>query len=350
VKIRSGSFSALLVGALLVSCRKDPPPPDPPPAPSSASSAAPSASETTFDASSAFSAVSGGLTRLECEGIAPIEEAGTCASAPRPTDALVRFSEKLAELFGMHHPPEPEWWEPARAALAAAQDADAKAMTFAERVSVQNAALHVAVTAPPDLAKDALKIVDRLAFTPAERAAAPTQKSDLSAWLGPPSERTERTKTAPFLHQQASHDTRFFRLVKTPRLRANFSELVAIDTDGAPFVTAVVGSLEIRAGRALDAPACVALQSMDRVRCGAFDGLRDPSTLAEMPGGHFLRRDERGHLRCNDCHGPGGDSPLVGAIDLAPQAVDEDLGFRRHVLVTRLRAQLDSLRRGDKKR
>lgn len=334
---------AVALAAFLSACRKDPPPP-------AADAAAPSASTpstASYDASSSFSPISGGLTRLECAGIAPREEAGTCASSSRPTDALVHASERLADLFGMHRSPPPEWWAPARSALDAARDADPKSMTFAERVSVQNAALHIAVAAPAKdvLARDALKVVERLAFTPAERDAAIAQTIDMSSWLGPAAERIERTKTAPFLHEEATHHTRVFRLVKTPRLRANFSELVAVDTEGTPFATAVVGSIEVRAGRGFDAPACVALQSPERVRCGLFEGLREPNALDELPGGHFLRRDERGHLRCNDCHGPEGDSALIGAIDLAPVSVDGELAMHRRTTLNRLRALLDPLRR-----
>lgn len=137
--------------------------------------------------------------------------------------------------------------------------------------------------------------------------------------------------------------------MKTSRLRAIFSELIAVDAEGTPFATGIVGSVEIRAGHALDSPACVGLQSPERIRCGLFDGLREPQAPSELPGGHFLRRDERGHFRCNDCHGPQGDAPLIGAIELAPQGVAEDLAFRRRVTVMRLRALLDPLRRGDKK-
>lgn len=326
---------AVVLLAALAACRKEPPPPP----------AAPPDAAAPPDSSSAFSPISGGLTRLQCTGIAPVETAGACASSTRATDALVHASEKLADLFGMHLPPSPEWWAPARAALAQARDADPKAMTFAERVIVQNAALHLAVAAKDDIARDALKLVDRLAFTPAERDAVLGQSVDLSSWLGPASERIERTKAAPFLHEQAAHHTRVFRLVKTPKLRANFSELVAVDTEGTPFATAVVGSLEIRAGRGLEAPACVALPSPERVRCGIFDGLREPKSLDELPGGPFLRRDERGHLRCNDCHGPNGDEPLIGDIDMDPPSVAGELTNHRRATIARLRALLDPLRR-----
>lgn len=191
---------AACIASAITSCKKDRPPP-PAPAP---------AEPVVADASSSFNPTSGGLERLDCTGIAPIEEAGTaCAAGSRPTDALVHASERLDALFGMHRPPAPEWWAPARAALDAAKDVDPKAMSIAERVSVQNAALHVAVTAKDELARDALKLVERLAFTPAERDAALAQASGLTAWLGPASERTERTKTAPFLHEQAAHHTRF---------------------------------------------------------------------------------------------------------------------------------------------
>lgn len=324
---------AIALAAFVAGCRKEPPPPPaPPPA---------------VDASSSFSALSGGLTRLECAGIAPIEEGGTCAASARPTDALVHASEKLADLFGMHHPPPAEWWVPMRTALDSAHDVDPKTMSIAERVTVQNAALHIAVAAKDDLAlaRDALALVDRLAFTAAERSAMVGKEIDLSSWLGPPGERIERTRRAGFVHEEAAHHTRVTRIVKTPRLRANFSELIAIDGDGAPFVTSVVGSIEIRAGRGFDAPACVALQSPERVRCNLFEGLREPATLADLPGGHFLRRDHHGHLRCNDCHGPEGDTGLIGAIDLAPNAVGPELASRRTKALAALRALLDPLRR-----
>jgi hypothetical protein len=332
----------LAASASLSACKKDPPPPAAKEAVVDGGAPSPPAA---LDAGSSYSPITGGLTRLDCAGIAPFEPPGACRAAPRPTDALIHASEQLAELFGMHHPPTPEWWEPARAAVTAARDVDPKAMTLAERISVQNAALHIAVSAKDDLARDALRIVDRLAFTPAERDAALAQTVDLSPWLGPSADRMERTKSEPFLHETAAHETRIFRLVKTPRLRANFSELIAVDTEGAPFATAVVGSIEIRKGRGLEAPACVALQSPDRLRCGLFAGLREPGSLNELPGGHFLRRDEHGHLRCNDCHGPEGDSPVIGALDVDPESVAFELARHRRTTIARLRALLDPLRR-----
>src|SRR6185295_2516311 len=148
---------------------------------------------------------------------------------------------------------------------------------------------------------DAMVLVRRLAFVPEER---PIRSAEsIEAWLGPRAGWTERTKASPLFHEVVQQHTRVFRLVKTPSLRANFSELVAVDTRGAPFVTSVVGSIEIRRGESADSAACLALTSPARLRCGAFGGLIDVHDVGELPRSHFTSRDEHGFLKCNDCHG-----------------------------------------------
>jgi len=85
------------------------------------------------------------------------------------------------------------------------------------------------------------------------------------------------------------------------------------------------------------------------VRCGVQDGLAAADKIDDLPKSHFFQRGDHGELRCNDCHGPTGNERLIGAIDLAPQGVDEDLAFRRRITIMRLTALLEPLRRGDKK-
>src|SRR6185295_8800728 len=116
---------------------------------------------------------------------------------------------------------------------------------------------------------DAMVLVRRLAFVPEER---PIRSAEsIEAWLGPRAGWTERTKASPLFHEVVQQHTRVFRLVKTPSLRANFSELVAVDTRGAPFVTSVVGSIEIRRGESADSAACLALTSPARLRVRRTD-------------------------------------------------------------------------------
>jgi hypothetical protein len=274
----------------------------------------------------------------DCSGLAP--DVAKCAETAAPWDELTLLSERLTELPARHTPPEDGWWAPMDAALARAEAA--ADLRGDERIVVQNAALFLALSAGQRgqrrLAERAFGLVRRLAFAPDERPESLEADPALGAWIGPREAWIERTREPPLMHESLHAFTRVFRLVRTPALHANFSQLVAIDTRGAPFVTRVVGSLEIRRGETDDAAACVALPRPSFVRCGVGAGL-SPARLSELPSSHFLQRDDTGHLRCNNCHGPAGTmtDSVLGTRDLSALEAPADLAARRAVVLDRLR-------------
>jgi hypothetical protein len=119
---------------------------------------------------------------------------------------------------------------------------------------------------------------------------------------------------------------------------------MALDDADAPYLTRVLGSLEIRRSAAPDAPACVALPSPARIRCSATAGLA-PAIVADLPRSHLLDHDDRGRLRCNGCHGPNGTmtDDVLGLHDLTPEAGAPDLAERRRLVLDTLRAATSSL-------
>jgi len=292
-----------------------------------------------------------------CAGLGP---EGACSSPPAPTDALVHVAERLAELAALHRPPGEDWWRPVSAAVDAAGAAAAPS-TDRERALVQNAALHVAIAANRthrEIALRAVAIVRRLAPPASAHDAAP-EPEGLEAWLGPPGEWAERTHAGPFLHESVESQTRFVRLVLAERapgglVRAVFSQLVGVDEKGAPFVTNVVGHLEIRRGRTTAAEACVVLADPGRARCGAASALAAvaPTAVALLPSTHFFRHDDRGGLACNDCHELGRSEPsarpdrALGADIVTLERGEPTrraLAERRAALLERLRVTLDPL-------
>jgi hypothetical protein len=304
----------------------------------------------------------------DCNGLEP-SPPKACALSVEPWDGLVRRAERLTEIAAMHLPPEDAWWADFEAALGAAEGARPEAMTASDRVAVQNAALFLALSAARDarlppvqngppganekrilrdrerLASRAMAVVRRLAFPPDARPASDDADPTLEAWLGPRAGWVERTLAGgPSFHQSVHGYTRMFRLVRTPTLRANFSQLVAVDTHGDPFVTSVVGSLETRRGFEPSARACVALPSPELTRCGASAGLAAVRDVSTLPHSHFFDRDDRdtqGRLRCNECHGPG--IAFSEGHDLAPDAVAGDLATRRTSLLGELRTRFAPL-------
>jgi hypothetical protein len=277
----------------------------------------------------------------DCRGLAP--DGSSCGTGAAPWDELLVLGERLTEIPARHTPPPDEWWAPFDAALAGAEAAGE--MGEVERIHVQNAALFLEVSAAQGgqhaLAGRAKALVQRLAFPPGARPESIDVDPAIAGWIGPRETWVERTRPAPLMHEAIHAYTRVFRLVRTPALHANFSQLVAVDTSGAPFVTRVIGSLEIRRGETEEAAACVALPVPARVRCGAGGGLA-PASLSDLPSSHFLARDETGHLRCNGCHGSAGamTDSVLGLRDLHPAEAQLDLATRRAMVLDRLREAL----------
>lgn len=242
----------------------------------------------------------GDATRYDCTDVEPEPMTGACPETHGLGDDLIVLSDELSAITADHLPASSPVWAPAGRALTKAEGVDAASLAASERIALQNAAFHlarVAKTLEPALAQRAEKLVQRLAFVPAALI-----DTDLEPWLGPKSAFSERhVPVIPFVHEQFFSETRVLRIVRTPSVRANFSKLVAIDPSGKPYVTNVVGSVEIRRGMDKHAAVCVVLVDPSRLRCGKLGGLRAIRSLADLPQTPFLRHDDR-VAKCNSCH------------------------------------------------
>lgn len=284
----------------------------------------------------------------DCVGLAP--EVTTCADAraAAPADPLVVGAELLTEIPARHNPPPEEWWSRLDVAMELAEQARLESLGVDERVAVQNAALFVALAAEHAeqhaRAVRAMALVRRLAFPAGARPESLDADPGLARWLGPQGAWVERTRAPHLFHELVHANTRVFRLVRTPALHANFSQLIAVDDRGAPFVTRVVGSIEVRRGTSQDAPACVALSSPARLRCGQAAGL-EVADVPHLPKNHFFTRDDRQRLACNGCHGAAGTmaDDVLGTRDLAPADVPSDLATRRQAVLDETTKGLSAL-------
>ncbi len=287
------------------------------------------------------------LVRVDCDGLEPRVDA--CPASRGDGDALIRFSEKLTEVPARHLPPPPTFWDEGRAAVQAASPLAAPAMGYAERVHVQNAALHLALAAAHagegELSHAAVAVVRKLAFPVDGRPRRAPPPASLEAWLGPSASWTERSKPGPMFHETVFSETRLLRMVRTPSLHANFTELLAVDAAGHPFLTSVVGSIEIRRGDENTAPACVALASPERMRCGAAAGVAAVRDVSALPKNHFFGRAAGGRLPCNGCHSAAGDPDglLSGTINVDAASMDGEIARREALLADTVAGKLAPL-------
>ncbi len=288
------------------------------------------------------------LVRHDCTGVEPAVV--DCPDTRGPGDALIHFSERLTEIPADHRPPTATFWDIGRAALAATSDLEITKLAYAERVHVQNAALHLALEAERgkqgDLARAAAATVRKLAFDVAQREAS-REPRGLDGWLGPPTTWAERTKAGEMFHEVIFLQTRLLRIIRTPVLHANFTQLFAVDVEGRPFLTSVVGSIEIRRGEANTSPACVAIASPERVRCGAAAGLAAVRDFGELPKNHFLVQRVGDRLPCNGCHTAAAESDgmLLGVFAVDAGASSAELARREALLVETLSRSLAKLSR-----
>ena len=140
-------------------------------------------------------------------------------------------------------------------------------------------------------------------------------------------------------HQDVNQDLVAFLPVLAGPRRALIAQLVAIDRDGEPHLTPVVGGLELRAGPAVDAPACVAELDLAAAACGAPAGLA-PVDLAHHPVTHFFTSPAPGRVGCPSCH------QLASLPVVAPADVATALRDQRAAALALARTTLDRAARG----
>jgi hypothetical protein len=324
---RPGLLFACVV--LLGACRRS--------TPTGASDAAP------VPSTSAVAQRTTGDVVYDCSSIEP-SPVGSCDAGASPVFDLIALSDKLTEVAAEHERPKPAYWAHAEAIVTSAERVSVASLSPRERIAAQNAALHLSFVAAPEVrARD---LVARLAFPRASRPESVEPDRAIERWLGPREQWTERTTAMrPLMHESIFFTTRVLRLVRTKTLRANFAQLVAIDDAGNPYITSVVGSIELRRGFDGDARACVVLLGASRVRCdqeiGGLEAVVSPSAL---PQSHFLAHDDSGHVRCNNCHAP--ETPDVD-FGMAIKDVTADertatLDERRNVVLRKLGTALSA--------
>jgi hypothetical protein len=256
--------------------------------------------------------------------VADPEAAGSRSSGETPYDCAgirrarvrfpVRVSAVTADVVAAAHPEEPEPPEQSEQlldALRAAEALDPETASTFERVVLQNTALTVAVRG---VWVDTAARVARRFSLPAEEleslGMAPAR--ELDGWIGPRERWVDRKGGACgdgrlLLHDRFFHGLRAFRPLRVGNRRVLVSQLVALDTEGQPHLTPVIGQIEIRRGLGPDAAACVVELSADALRSGAASGLRvrDVNDLGRSRFVGQVGARSVGCVACHDGHGPG---------------------------------------------
>ena len=200
-------------------------------------------------------------------------------------------------------------------------------LSFEEKVYAQNSVLTIAYNAVngkdyairnPDHATIPPESLINKALEFAAKLAMPKTKSDeptiaIQKWIGPKTSWAEKTgnRFKPFLfHENIYRHFRAFRILQVGEKRFLFSQLVAFDSEWNAYLTPVVGEIEARRSKDLQAPACIAVFDVSSNRCGAPAGL---IPLNEKPFFHLhfvVRRFEDGKANCNGCHRGANNEPL----------------------------------------
>ena len=173
--------------------------------------------------------------RYDCSGFPANPDGQACEPPPAWLTTMESFGTFVLDP-GVTRPTAAQCDE-AREALA-----QAKPLSIVAQVVAQNAAFRLFVAAPfhctlageEGIAKAAARAVERLAL-PSDKLAT-LAAPGLDAWLGPSSEWRDmvtgdaRSKTKSTLfHDQADEHTRIFRPLRSGKLRAIFSRIIAID-------------------------------------------------------------------------------------------------------------------------
>jgi len=275
----------------------------------------------------------------DCSGAPTV----ACADAETPLSGL----EHAAELFidGNHHGPDAAALETARDALAAAHAVDPATLSVEERIAGQGVALRIALGALPSdraVAGSTRTLIAKLALPAKELERLGSEPSaELDALIGPRAQWIEKKPVfIPLLHEQLFHATMAFRAVQHGELRAVFGQFIAIDRDGRPHITPVIGELELRRGTSLAAPACALVHDVRRARCGAPSGLRAVMSPDDLPRAPFFLKRPEGRVGCPTCHSRG------SAFSLATLegSVTAHLAERRKPLLARVERDLELLR------
>jgi len=220
--------------------------------------------------------------------------------------------EASALLAPTHWLPEKDVCDRAASALRDALQEPAGSLHVHERVVGQNLAMQVLASRgcrgssqEQELSSLARRVALHLAMNPQDlRALAGEPFSHLDDWVGPrPQWRVLRSRNVPLFHETSQQYTRRFSAVRTDSTRAIFSQIVAFDTQGTPFITELVGRLEMRSGLNDDAPACVAKLDLTQLQCAQLRPVTPPEDLNAQSISFFLHFATGNTVTCGECHG-----------------------------------------------
>ena len=144
---------------------------------------------------------------------------------------------------------------------------------------------------------------------------------------------TDACGSGPLVHERVAGGGLAFRPIRSGATHALVAQLVHVDTSGAPHITGLIDSVELRVGRDSDATACV-LGVDEGSLAGGAPRLRTKS-IDELPRTVFMRRAGDGQLGCVSCHE---DHQAQGARDLLDPAERAEIMGARERLLNRLRA------------
>ena len=139
---------------------------------------------------------------------------------------------------------------------------------------------------------------------------------------------TDNCGSGPLIHERVAGGGLSFRPIRSGETHALVSQMVHIDSEGAPHITGLIEDVELRVGRDRDATACVL-----GVDSSSLAGARlrlAPRPIAELPHSIFMRRNGNG-LSCVSCHD---DDRSQGARDLSEASERaEVMGERDRLLI-----------------
>jgi len=293
----------------------------------------------------------------DCSWIAP-----AAVNACQPRDGVVADLARMADLHATGSPPnEAASREMLEAVTRARTALEPGRLSTHERITAQNAALHIALTAARHgsrlraVLRESSRMVAWLALAPDQL---PNSDADgeLVHWLGPRpmwieeqvdngGGRLDRILSGPrpLFHENIYSYTRAFRWVHVGDRHFIFSQLIAVDTAWRPHVTPVIGEIEMRIRTDDGHRVCIAKSEPALAHCGLPAGLRALDRLPIHQRHIFVTSN--GRAFCDACHGAG-ERVVGGAIvDLMPKDVDSHLTRRRNTLLARLKQDLAPIRR-----
>jgi len=269
-------------------------------------------------------------TTIDCTGVSPeIPSDCTHGKGSGPVDQLLSAAK---------------WLKNITEAIDAIEKTDLMSLSITQKIIVQNALLYLGLRPVRKHKKKIARLIPKLAVPKAKLVALGTEPDlDLDKWLGPRKHWQDRgTIMVPLQHEITFNFSRKFRPVRTGKLNAIFSQLVALDSEWNPYVVPIIGNVEILHGSLQRPKGCLADMSPSHHRCGAPAGLELEPLLRSIPS--FvpnLITYGPGFGICIHCHNREKNAFIT---DLSGQKLKSHLARRNTVFMRELRIGLKELR------